>query len=157
MQAASQPQHSTLQYGQANSCVCRWVCPHIVLAGSRCGDFRLHLRSQAPALEDDLAMWLLCGTRVFCCCSLSCLASRRFKCSLCSQLQSRSPGKKADVSAENREGCQKSAFIARHLHIGHPMLARSCLCLKTWAQRPPRYVQLSSEGLVVKAFRMSTV
>ncbi|CAE7870256.1 unnamed protein product, partial [Symbiodinium sp. KB8] len=50
-------------------------------------------------------------------------------------------GKKADVSAENREGCQKSAFIARHLHIGHPMLARSCLCLKTWAQRRGAYGQ----------------
>eukprot|EP00439_Symbiodinium_sp_Y106_P033238 s1911_g3.t7 len=50
-------------------------------------------------------------------------------------------GKKADVSAENREGCQKSAFIARHLHIGHPMLARSCLCLKTWAQRRGVYGQ----------------
>ncbi|CAE7699815.1 unnamed protein product [Symbiodinium sp. CCMP2592] len=50
-------------------------------------------------------------------------------------------GKKADVSAENREGCQKSAFIARHLHIGHPMLARTCLCLKTWAQRRGVYGQ----------------
>ncbi|CAE7247019.1 PPR10, partial [Symbiodinium natans] len=45
-------------------------------------------------------------------------------------------GTRADVSAQNREGCRKSAFIARHLQLGHPMLAKCCLYLKTWAQRP---------------------